>query len=573
MAERSERSVVRTEAAGAGGMVAAKTPQAAEAGAAALRRGGNAIDAAVVAALVSGVVEPWMNGLGGGGYLVAHLADRREAVVVEYPMISPRSATADMFPLAGAGADAALFGWPATAGNANIVGHRAVAVPGTIAGLALALEELGTITLAQALEPAIAIAEEGARVTWHTTLEVARDLANLTRFPATKAIFCDAAGFAPYSISEAAPQRLRQPDLARTLRAIADGGPRAFYEGEIADAIVGHLNDNGAAFTAEEFAGYRATLAPALHASYRGHDIFTIGGGTGGTTLVESLRLLDPLNLASLTHNGPEALHLMAEAFRIAFADRLTYLADPDHVAVPLDSLLSSGYLDERRAAIAPDRRVAVAAGDRGRLGVEHGLAASMPDYAKGGCTTHLSVTDGRGNAVSLTQTLLSLWGSRVTVPGTGVLLNNGMMWFDPEPGRPNSIVGGKRPLSNMAPLIVARNGRAVAAIGSSGGRRIMNANAQIAMNLIDRGLTMQPAVGAPRIDASTPQLLVDSRIADATRNALTALGHDVAVRDENLNFGEFASPACAQIAADGSHRGGVDPNYFPASAVGIGEA
>ena len=195
-------------------------------------------------------------------------------------------------------------------------------------------------------------------------------------------------------------------------------------------------------------------------------------------------------------------------------------------------------------------------------------LAASMPDFTSGGSTTHLSVIDKDGVAVSLTQTLLSLWGSRVTIPGTGIIMNNGMMWFDPEPGRPNSIAGGKKGLSNMAPAIVIEHGAAKAALGASGGRKIMNCVAQIAMNLIDRDMAMQPAVSAPRIDRSTPKLLVSSRMPATTVEGLRALGHDLSVQDEGLFFGEFSSPACVASDAAGFH-GGVDPFYYPATASG----
>jgi gamma-glutamyltranspeptidase/glutathione hydrolase len=186
------------------------------------------------------------------------------------------------------------------------------------------------------------------------------------------------------------------------------------------------------------------------------------------------------------------------------------------------------------------------------------------------GSTTHLCVVDAAGNAVSLTQTLLSLFGSKVVVPGTGVLMNNGMMWFDPEPGRPNSIAGGKRPVANMAPIVVSRDGQAVASIGSSGGRKILNCHAQLLANMLDYGLSMQPAISAPRIDASTPSLLADRRIAPATLADLRRRGHPVAVRDEDLLTIDFASPVGIRRAADGTLHAGVDQFYFPATAVGV---
>ncbi|MER3439179.1 MAG: hypothetical protein C4346_17200, partial [Chloroflexota bacterium] len=287
-----------------------------------------------------------------------------------------------------------------------------------------------------------------------------------------------------------------------------------------------------------------------------------------GTTLAMSLRLLDGFDLAALGHNTPDALHIMAQAFRLAFADRYAYLADPDAVDVPLAALLSDDYLDERRTVISRRSLPRISMGAPERLGVRHGLAPSVPDYARGGSTTHISVIDRDGVVVSLTQTLLSVWGSRVVIPGTGVLMNNGMMWFDPELGRPNSVGGGKRPLSNMAPAIISGPDQTVAAIGASG-RRIMNCNAQIASNLIDHRLGMQAAVSAPRIDASTLDLLVDCRLPEATQDALRQRGHRVVVKDERLFRGEFASPACVLHAA-GEFTGGVDPFYYPATAAGV---
>lgn len=572
MADRTEWILDRTEATAHGGMAAAKTEAAAEVGAEVLRAGGNAIDAAVATAFAAGVVEPWMNGIGGGGFLVAHFPQRDEAIVVEFPMVSPRGATAGMFPLAGGGSDTALFGWPAVVDNANLYGERSVAVPGTVAGLALALERYGTLSLADALAPAIRFAEEGTPVNWHTTLTVARDLGTLHRFPAAAAVFCDAAGNPPVTVDQSNPTMLRQPDLARTLRQIAAGGPRAFYEGPIARTIVGHLAAHGAPFTEADFAGYRATIAEPIAADYRGFCVLAPGKGTGGTTLTEMMNLLAALDIAALGLNTPEGLHLIAQAFRQAFADRFAYLADPDVVDVPLAALASPEYARERAATFTPGPLGPIRAGDRRRLGVAHNLATSVPDYTSGGSTTHLGVMDRDGVTVSLTQTLLSLWGSRVVVPGTGVLLNNGMMWFDPEPGRPNSIAGGKRPVANMSPVVLTRDGRGVASLGASGGRRILNCLAQMMMNVIDHGLAIQPAITAPRIDASTASLYASARIRQETRDALAALGHRVVPRVESPGGSDFASPVAIWRDTDGIVHGGADP-FYPAMAIGVSDS
>jgi gamma-glutamyltranspeptidase/glutathione hydrolase len=304
--------------------------------------------------------------------------------------------------------------------------------------------------------------------------------------------------------------------------------------------------------------------------------VHTVGGATGGTTLVESLNLLAELDLRNLGYHSPLALHRMAQAFRVAFADRFTWMGDPSRVEVPLELITSPDYARERMENLPADRLEPIPAVSPERCGVSHGLSASVPDYMASavavgqmadGSTTHLSVMDRDGMAVSCTQTLLSLWGSRVTVPGTGVLLNNGMMWFDPEPGRPNSVAGGKAPLSNMAPVLLSRDGRPWATLGASGGRRIMNCNAQLVVNLTDWRLAAMPAIIAPRIDCSTPDLLLSWRFPAETVKALRRMGHRVSIRDERLFTGDFASPTAIRRTPDGIFDGGADPFYAPATA------
>jgi gamma-glutamyltranspeptidase/glutathione hydrolase len=568
--DRSSLAVSRSSVRGMGGAVAGKQSQAVDAGITILREGGNAIDAAVATAFAMGVAEPWMNGLGGGGFMVVWLAAGGQAITIEYPMVAPSGADPGMFPLAGTGIDTGLFGWPATVGNANSVGYAAIAVPGTVAGLAMAAERYGTMPLSRLIAPAIAIAEEGIAVTWHTTLTIARDFGNLRKFAATRDVFLDANGNPPTTLEQSNPARIRQPDLARTLQAIADEGPRAFYEGVIGRRIANHLAASGAPITHDDFARYTARETPSLAAGIAGHTLHTIGKGTGGTSLAQALTMIDLLDPSGSGHNTFTTLHGMAQCFRQAFADRFAYLADPDFVDVPVEALLDPDYCASRVERFAPDRLGATTPGDRERLGVSHDMPSSVPDYIRDGSTTHLGVIDEHGNAVSLTQTLLSGWGSRVVVPGTGVLMNNGMMWFDPEPGRPNSIAPGKRPLSNMAPALLSRDGEIVASIGSSGGRRIMNCNAQVITNVAAHGLPMGDALAAPRIDASTRALAVSARIDSAVREALTAAGHPVSVRDETLLTSDFASPVAIGRSPEGELEAAADAWYFPSTARAI---
>ena len=567
MVTSSEWVVDRQEATGAAGMVAAKTPLAAGAGADVLSRGGNAVDAAVTTAFVAAVVEPWMNGIGGGGYMVIQGPGIPEAEVIAYPMVAPAGATEDMFPLGGS--SLGFFGWPPVVDNANVAGPRSVGVPGTVAGLALALERHGTISLADAIAPAIDLAERGFPAWWHTTLKIAQSLAMIVAEPETARIFARD-GIPPVTLDDTNPAVIRQPDLAATLRTVAEQGPRAFYEGEIASTIAGHLAERGAPFSPHDLARYSPSVETATPVRSGDATVYTTANGTGGTTLAEAMSLLDRAGIVGITQGTAEYLHLIAECLKIAFADRFAYLADPDHVDVPLEALLSDGYLASRAAGIDRERASRARAGGRDELGVSHQLATSVPDYTSGGSTTHLSVVDRDGLAVSCTQTLLSLWGSFVTVPGTGVLMNNGMMWFDPEPGRPNSVAGGKRPLSNMSPAVVVGNDGSVAALGASGGRRIMSAVLQMALNLTGGATSMQPAVSAPRIDASTPKLFLSPRFGSDVAARLTGMGHPLIVKDERLLLGDYASPACALRDGSGAYSGGVDPYYFPATAVGV---
>ncbi|MBX6341790.1 MAG: gamma-glutamyltransferase family protein [Thermomicrobiaceae bacterium] len=451
----------------------------------------------------------------------------------------------------------------------NIHGPLSAAVPGTVAGLALAAERYGTMPLADLIQPAIRLAREGFPVSWHTSYEIAQDLALLNRYPSTRAIFTqDGRPWPVRPFEGAPPYRLVQRDLADTLEAIARGGADAFYRGEIAQAIDRGMRDLGGIITADDLASYEVRVSAGLAGDYRGHRVVTPQAPSGGPTLHESLRMMALADLRAMGHNTVETLHYLIEAFRQAFVDRFAYLADPAFVEVPVEALTSEAYAQEQAATFGTRARREVEPGDRARLGVTHHLARSMPAYGRPGDTTHLSVIDERRNAVSLTQTLLSLWGSRVVVPGTGILLNNGMMWFDPEPGRPNSIAPGKRPLANMCPTLVFDGDRVLMSVGAMGGRKIMNALAQIISNVVDHGMSIQPAITAPRVDCSVDVTAVSGRIDPAVVEGLRERGHRLQVVVEDLGGAPFASPCGVLVAPDGTLRGGANP-YYPAMAIG----
>lgn len=354
MSSRTTWHYDRDEATSPNGVVAAKHELAAEAGAEVLRKGGNAIDAVVTAGFVAGVVEPFMSGLGGGGFLVAHFPERNERIVVDHPMIAPAAAMPGMYALAESGNDADMFGWRKVEGDANIHGHLAAAVPGTVAGLTLALEEFGTLSRQRALAPAIKHAAGRFDVSWHTALMIGLDLALLNRFPATRAIFTGN-GYVPTPYP-GWRKPLRQPDLAGTLRLIAEQGSRGFYEGYPARAIAAEMREHGGLISEADLARYKPVVMEPLRGSYRGHEVLTSPPASGGPTVLETLNLMEQADLAGMGHNSAQALHWIAESCLQAFTDRLAFLGDPGFVDAPWESLISGQYAIAQAAAIAPDR-------------------------------------------------------------------------------------------------------------------------------------------------------------------------------------------------------------------------
>ncbi|HUE75379.1 MAG TPA: gamma-glutamyltransferase [Chloroflexota bacterium] len=568
---RSTWKIEQSEAVGERGMIAAKHPLSAEVGAEILRAGGNAIDAAVATAFAESVVEPAMTGIGGGGNMVIAMATG-ETVAIEYGMKSPAAARPDMYELLP-GHDTDGFGWRNTLDEANIWGHRSVAVPGTVAGLCLALREYGTMPLAEVVTPAIRIAREGFPVTFFEVMHIGLQAHRLRRFPATAEIL-----LRPYQgdwkvPSLDPPDKIVQTDLARTLEQIARLGPDGFYRGEVADLIDQDMREHGGSLTASDLTAYRPRVSrPGFVGRYRGFEILTAPWGNGGITALQSLRILEGFDVRAMGHNSPEYLHVFIEAARRAFADRFVHVADPDVADVPWRGLMSDEYAASRRAEIDPARASAsYEAGDPWPYqGSPSGRRVTTGvDPRSDHQTTHLCAMDGQGNAVSLTQTLMSTFGSRVVAAGTGVILNNGMMWFDPEPGHANSVAPHKRPLSNMVPLIAIHDGRAELVVGASGGRKIINCVTQLVLNVIDHQMGIQAAISAPRIDCSTRDTLIDDRLEAEVVERVRSLGHSAQLRTESFAPHLWASQVGILTGADGRRHGGVH-RYYPAVAIGV---
>lgn len=558
MSEASSWLFSRVEARSAGGAVAAKDRAAAVAGADVLRRGGNAVDAAVVTALVSGVTEPYMSGLGGGGFMLVRLASGQTRVI-DYHMRAPAAARPEMFRLAG-GAAAGLFGWPRVEGDVNLHGPLSVAVPGTVAGLALALRRFGTISWREACEPAIRLAEEGVPVPWWLTFRTAADAALLRRHGAGEVFL--PGGLPPAPHTDEQPSTFRQPALARTLRRLAERGPEEFYAGEIAAELVDDLQAAGGILTPADLAAYRPREVEPLVVGLRRARVLCVPGPAGGATVAQILGMLDAAGAMAPDPLDPANLHRLIDVSRLAFADRFAYLGDPEATTVPFGRLLDPEYLRERAGQVRDDRALRA---DEVRPGLGPAAGSGGPD----GSTTHLSAVDAAGNAVSCTQTLLSIFGSRVLSPRTGVLLNNGMMWFDPRPGGPNQVRSGARPLCNMSPLLIEHGDGGISSVGASGGRRILCCVSQLAQRMVDHRLGPQAAIECPRLDASGPVVLIDSRVPAPALRRLKELGHRLSEREPAIEPRFFASPVAVSRAPDGTVRGGADPLY-PAWAQAV---
>jgi len=498
------------------GIVVAQHGRAAAAGAEILAAGGNAVDAAVATAFALGVVEPWMSGLGGAGYLVFGDAAKRSVEVVDFGLIAASGLDPGRYKLTG-GVDDQLFGWPLVEGDRNVKGYESICVPGSVDGLGLALERFGRKSLAEVMAPAIRMADEGLPVTWYTTLSIAVAAAELNQFAGSRAVFLPG-GLPPAPASDVSLRHLPRPDLAATYRRLAEAGRRDFYEGALAAAIVADLREGGSVISAADMAAYRAAVVAPHTLDYRGVRLHAGPALTGGPTFLAAMAGIDRrMGWRPRAYPDTETFIAYAESLSEAFAERLKTM----------------GY-------------------------------ASPASH-----TTHLSVVDRDGNMVALTNTLLARFGSKVVLPKTGITMNNGMMWFDPRPGGPNALAAGKRPLSNMCPVVVTRDGVPWAALGASGGRRIIPAVTQLASFIIDFSMPLEKAFAVPRLDASGETIFVDNRFPPEVIDAL-ATRMKVEIVEESVYPGQFANPSAVMRPASGQLNTGMAHVHSPAAAAMI---
>ena len=502
------------------GMVASQEELATQAGLEVLKQGGNAIDAAVTIGFTLAVTLPRAGNLGGGGFMLVHLADTKETIAIDYREKAPLAATPDMFLDENGEVDTEKLRFS----------HLAVGVPGTVAGMAMVLEKYGTISLARALQPAIELAENGFPVDedLRNTLILVKD--RMQASPASMDIFYQEGGVS-YQVGDI----LVQKDLAKSLRLIAREGAEAFYTGAIADAIVADMEANGGLITKEDLANYQPVIRTPIRGNYRGYDIYSMPPpSSGGVHLVQMLNILEKFPIRFLGHNTAQTIHLMAETMKLAYAERFKFLGDADFVPVPIKRLISKSYADVLRTRINPQR----ATPSREILPEGENQLIESPE------TTHYSIIDRFGNAVANTYTLNFSYGSQLTVPGTGILLNNEMDDFTASPGVPNAygLVGGKlnaiepekRMLSSMTPTIVMKEGKPFLVTGSPGGSRIITTTLQVIVNIIEHGMNIAEATNAVRVHHQwfPEKLQVERGLNGDTMSLLTKKGHEVVVRN-----------------------------------------
>ncbi len=500
-----------------------------------LRQGGNAVDAAVAVAFALAVVQPAAGNIGGGGFMLVRMADGRTGFV-DYRETAPGRATAGMYIGPDGQRDA----------EAATLGYRAVSVPGTVAGMELALRTYGTLSWEAVLAPAIRLAEEGFPVSEKLARSLRAARPRLQQFALSHRIFlADGALYRP-------GDRLRQPELAATLRRIARAGAREFYRGETARALAEEMARMGGLITREDLASYQAKLRTPLRAAYRfrGEEWEVIAApppSSGGVAIIEMLNILEPVELTSW--EDPRSVHWVVEAMRRAFADRAHYLADMDFAPVPVRGLTDLRYAAVRRATIDPERASTSQQIGPGRPAEWEAGGGAQPlsmslwerEASRAGHTTHFSVVDAAGNAVANTYTINDSFGAAVTVAG-GYLLNNTQDDFTTQPGVPNlfgllqsegnTIAPGKRALSSMSPTILLRNGQLSFVTGSPGGPRIISATLLSLLNWMRLGLGAQAAINAPRFHHQwmPDELRVEETFPEPVRAALERMGHTVRV-------------------------------------------
>ena len=526
--------MIRTDrgATGKVGVVSTSKVEASRIGAEILRKGGNAIDAAVAAGFALGVVEPNSSGLGGGGFMLIRIAKTGETVFIDFRERAPQKSSPEMWTV---GTDGKVVG------NQKLEGGKAAAVPGEVAGLLYALENYGTMSREQVIRPAANLAKNGFYVTPTLSNDMKSQFDKLEKYPESAKVFLNQEGL-PYEVDDL----FTNPDMAKTLDIIIKNGKDGFYKGEVAEAIVKTLNKYDGLYTMEDLANYKPLVRQPVKGTYRGYEIISSPSpSSGGAIVIEILNILENFDIGSLKVNSPEYLHLFSEAYKLAYADRAKYMGDSDYTPVPMKGFVSKKYAKE----IAKDID----------LKVSHDSKAHDPWLYESEDTTHYSIADKEGNMVAITKTVNGLFGNSVVVDGYGFVMNNEMDDFVLGAGHPNSVAPRKTPLSSMSPTIVLKDGKPFMVLGSPGATKIISTVSQVISRVIDHKMGMQDAIDAPRLwDNTSNKINVETRIPDETLKQLEAMGHKTNKTSEwDRGMGSVQG---VLYKADGTLEGGADP-------------
>ena len=499
------------------GMVASEQELASRIGLDILKSGGNAVDAAVAMGFALAVALPNAGNIGGGGFMMVHDAKTGKSVALDFREVAPAKATRDMY----------LDAQGKVIDGKSLYTHYAVGVPGTVAGMEHALKRWGTLPLSRVVAPAVALADKGFPVSETLAKILQQEQKNMGRWPATQAIFWK--NGAPLKRGDAMVQK----DLAQSLRLIGEQGAKAFYEGAIAQKIAAEMAPHAGALSPQDLKNYKVVEREPVRGSYRGYQIVTMPPpSSGGAHLIQILNMMERWPMNQWGVNSAKSMHHMAEGMKLAYADRAEYLGDPDFVKVPLKGLISKRYADQLAAGINATQ--ARSAKD---------IKPGKPQPYESDQTTHYSVVDKAGNAVAVTYTLNTNFGSGIVAKGTGIMLNNEMDDFSAKPGVANAygLVGGdanavaakKRPLSSMTPTLVLKDGKPTLVTGSPGGARIITTVLQTVVNTIDFGNNPAEAAAAPRVHHQwTPdELRVEKGLSPDTLALLKQRGHNIAVK------------------------------------------
>ncbi|MGL5232466.1 MAG: gamma-glutamyltransferase [Fusobacteriaceae bacterium] len=500
----SEGNMVRTGrgAIGNNGVVSTGKVEASRIGAEILKKGGNAIDAAVAAGFALGVCEPNSSGLGGGGFMLIRLAKTNETVFIDFRERAPKNATPNMWKTDKDGK---------VQGNEKVEGGKAAGIPGEVAGLLYALEKYGTMSRKDVMDPSIKLAKEGFFITPILDEDMKNKYDLMVKYPESGKVFLTKDGF-PYEVGD----KFVNKDMAKTLEIISEKGKNGFYKGEVAESIVNTLNKYGGVFTMEDLANYKPKIRKPVVGNYRGYEIISSPApSSGGAIVIQILNILENFDIGKLEVNSPEYIHLFSEAFKLAYADRAKYMGDTDYIPVPLKGLTSKKY--------AKDLSKTISKNSSNESKFHDAWQYESDD------TTHYSIADKEGNMVAITKTVNGLFGNGIVADGYGFVLNNEMDDFVTGEGHPNSVAPGKTPLSSMSPTIVLKDGKPFMVLGSPGATKIISTVSQVISKVIDHGMGIQEAIDAPRVfDNTMSKINLETRIPKETMDKLKEMGHEV---------------------------------------------